>query len=83
MWMSPDLFVCLFAIVLLIAVGILGSRSEFRHRVKRLSEKYFREYYNGVDFNYPALRTCFKKQEIVPKCCGFGNPLRTALGGSR
>ena len=30
-----------------------------------------------------VLRTCFKKQEIVPKCCGFGNPLRTALGGSR
>ena len=29
------------------------------------------------------LRTCFKKQEIVPKCCGFGNPLRTVLGGSR
>ena len=30
-----------------------------------------------------SFRTCFKKQEIVPKCCGFGNPLRAALGGSR
>ena len=28
-------------------------------------------------------RTCFKKQEIVPKRSGFGNPLRAALGGSR
>ena len=56
MWISPDFFIYLFAIVLLIGVGISGSRSEFRHRVKRLSEKYFREYYNGVDFNYPSLR---------------------------
>ena len=29
------------------------------------------------------LRTCFKKQEIVPKRSGFGNPLQAALGGSR
>ena len=35
------------------------------------------------DSGIPFLRTCFKKQEIVPKCCGFGNPLRAALGGSR
>ena len=56
MWISPDLFIYLFVIVLLIGVGISGSRSEFRHRVKRLSEKYFREYYNSIDFNYPSLR---------------------------
>ena len=56
MWVSSDLFICLFIIVLFVGVGISGSRSEFRHRVKRVSEKYFREYYNGVDFNYPSLR---------------------------
>ena len=55
MWVSSDFFVYLFAIGLFIAVGVLGPRSEFRHRVKRLSEKYFREYYSGVDFNYSSL----------------------------
>ena len=28
------------------------------------------------------IRTCFKKQEIIPKRCGFVNPQRAALGGS-
>ena len=79
MWISPDLFIYLFAIGLLIAVGVLGSRSEFRYRVKRLSEKYFREYYNGVDFNYPALggqdpltikRACYH----LVKSTRFGRP---------
>ena len=36
--------------------------------------------YNITSLGRLLLRTCFKKQEIVPKCSGFGNPLRAALG---
>ena len=44
MWVSSDLFVCLLVLGLFIGIGVSGSRSEFRHWVKRLSERYFRDY---------------------------------------